>query len=202
MKKNVLSNSELLDKIFRILIERGIKATTMDDVARILSISKRTLYEIFESKREMVRAVMANHSLQMQKFVSDVFQNSDNVLEAILTISNKQRAEMAITNVKFFRDLDMIYPEMKKGYEESRPKRYDGLMKILEKGVQEGVFRKDIDYRIYVSLIEIHMEALKRMEEYFPSNITIDQVFDVITRSFLRNIASKKGHRMLDELLT
>ncbi|MDE6335182.1 MAG: TetR/AcrR family transcriptional regulator, partial [Muribaculaceae bacterium] len=44
----------LIDAIGELLLKRGLKATTMDSIASALQISKRTLYEIFNSKNEMV----------------------------------------------------------------------------------------------------------------------------------------------------
>ncbi|MDE5807821.1 MAG: hypothetical protein K2H76_06855, partial [Muribaculaceae bacterium] len=66
------------------------------------------------------------------------------------------------------------------------------------KGIEQGVFRKDVNYPITLHLMRIQMESLKRMEEAFPPGITISDAFDYISTGFLRSIATPKGMEIID----
>lgn len=191
---------ELLRSIGLFLMDRGMKATRMDDVAKALGMSKRTLYEIFDSKKDMIRQVLKFQSDNIIKMVEEAFENSPNVLVALLKIARHQRASISQINADFFRDMDDLYAEMRIDYEDIRRRRFDGLTKIIKKGIAEGVFRDDADYRLKIRLWEVQMESLKRMEEFFPADITLVEAFEAITDNFLRSIVSPKGLDMLNEM--
>ncbi len=67
-------------------------------------------------------------------------------------------------------------------------------------GIKEGVFRKDANYNVILSLLRVQMESLKRMEEFFPPDITIVEAYNWISLGFLRSIATPKGMMTLDRL--
>ena len=64
----------------------------------------------------------------------------------------------------------------------------------------QGVFSKNIDLDLQIRVLLVQLESLKRMEDFFPPEITISQVFIVIGRGFLRNIVSSKGLEMLEQM--
>lgn len=193
-------SQELLRRIVPIIMENGLKATTMDSVATRLGMSKRTLYEIFHSKSEMIKAVLDANERQAQEFISEVFSRYDNVLEALVEVFKYNRDLMGRMSVSFFHDMDRLYKDRRADYEHSREGRYEKMMEIFRRGVRQGVFRPDVDYSVQIRMMSIQMEGFKRMEEFFPSDITLQRVYDTITLAFLRSIASPKGMGMLDKL--
>lgn len=191
---------ELLQRIGEIVVRRGMKATKMDDLAKELGVSKRTLYEKFDSKTDMIRQVIRYQSEIMHKIVEGAFRESENVLEAMLIISRYQRATLTNVHADFYRDMDDLFAELRPDYDVIQRKRFEDLMRIISKGIDQGVFRADVDYRINIRLMAVQLESLKRMEEFFPADITLAQAFDAITDSFLRSIVSAKGQEMLNNL--
>lgn len=188
----------LLNRIVPILIKKGLKATTMDSVAAQLGMSKRTLYEIFGSKSDMLREALAAQERQNQKFFKKAFDESDNIMEALIKIFRYNRDLVKKVNVAFYKDMDRLYKDKRKEYEEARESRHSNMLKMFEKGVEEGMFRPDVDYSIYSKTMGLQMEALKRSEELFPPDIPLQRVFDTIIMGFLRGIASEKGMKILD----
>lgn len=180
-------------------MEKGIKSTTMDLIASRLGISKRTLYEIFGSKDELIRLTLAELEKTQRDFVKTTFKNTGNVMEALIKVFLHTRDAFEKINADFFRDLD-LYKEQKKSYEETRCERNRAMLLMFKKGVAEGMFRPDVNYEIQSRVMGIQMESLKRMEELFPADIHPLQVYDSIIVGFLRGIASEKGMRILDEL--
>lgn len=191
----------LILRIGEILIRNGLKATTMDSIASEMQISKRTLYEIFDSKAEMVNKAMEafhkRHTAELRK----IFESSSNVLEGILKGFLYQRDEMSKANPDFFRDMDSIYTEAKKFTSQNNKKFMDNYMYIIREGVKQGVFRDDINYSLQCRLLWIQMESLKRMEEFFPPDITLLDAYDSISIGFLRTIATPSGMIILDDVL-
>lgn len=171
----------------------------MDTVASRLGMSKRTLYEIFGSKDEMIKATIEELERSGREFVARTFSTTENVMEALIKVFKHNRDNMRSISVDFFRDLD-LYKDKRATYDRTRHARYDEIMKMFEKGVEEGMFRPDVDYKVQTRIMGIQMEGLKRMEEFFPSDITLLRVYDAIIVGFLRSIASPKGMGILDRL--
>lgn len=193
--------SSLLNSIADILIENGIKATSMDLIATSLHISKRTLYEIFDSKTSMVTEALIAFHRRMCEEHAKIFSSSDNVLEAILLGFHRQRDFLSRVNVNFFRDRDSLFAEARCMSAQSKQNFIDNIVELLERGVKEGLFRDDVNMKVQCRLMLIQMESLKRMEELFPPDISLLNAYDSVSIGFLRSIASIRGLEILDNLI-
>lgn len=199
-EKYCSKNAPLLKRIFPIISEKGPAHTTMDDVARSLSMSKRTLYEIFGNKDQMLEQVFAFFHHEYFHHVNEIFRTSDNVMEGMSRAITFHRQVMKKLNVDFFRDMDLHHHKYRVHYERESKHWETHLLGALHKGIRQGYFRSDLEYNLVFSLLRVQMESLKRMEKYFPPEITIDKAFYVIGDSFLRSIATEKGVRTLESL--
>ena len=74
------SHTDLIIAISGILLKNGLKSTTMDSVASALAMSKRTLYEIFESKKDMILKVVSYWQHQHRTKIEGIFADSKNVM--------------------------------------------------------------------------------------------------------------------------
>lgn len=192
----------LLGRIIPIILKNGLKQTTMDSVAAALGMSKRTLYEIFESKSEMIMEVIGAMERQRQDYVSHAFKTSDNVMEALIMIFKHNRDIIGSVNVNFYRDMDRLYKDKRAMYDKTSETRHEQMLRMFMLGVEQGMFRPDVDYKVQSRIMSLQMEALKRIEELFPPEIPLIRVFDGVILGFLRSIASEKGMRILDRLTT
>lgn len=191
---------EMLDRIGRLLHQNGLKGLRMDNVAKDLAISKRTLYEIFGSKEDMVIRVMDHTHDKICRRSEEIFRCAPNVMEALMGIFSYHRDNIRDVNVSFFRDMDETFTQMQAKYRKDEEKVYKWTEFIYSLGVKEGMFRPDLDFVLSSRLFKVQMESLKRMEENFPPGLSIVQAFDAITIGFLRSIASPKGMEVLDSL--
>ncbi|MCH5213865.1 MAG: TetR/AcrR family transcriptional regulator [Muribaculaceae bacterium] len=194
------NRSQMIGKILPIITEKGLKATTMDLVAQRLGISKRTLYEVFPSKSEMLKEALQALGNQTQAYLTKAFAESDNVMEALITIFKHNRDLIGAVNINFYRDMDHLYKDKRQAYDHTRDVHHEKMMHLYRLGVEQGMFRPDVDYEVQGRMIGLQMEALKRVEELFPAGITLQRVFDSIIVGFLRSIASDKGRKVLENL--
>lgn len=192
---------DLLDGIAKILVSVGPKAATMEHIASSLKMSKRTLYEIFPSKDRMLEEVMDSIHNRMIDANRRIFENSDNIMDAMIKAFLLQRDFMRHVNVNFFRDMDRHFEKVKLNSEAKKVCYYKGFVDLLKKGTTQGVVRDDINFMVQCRMMDIQMESLKRMEELFPPDISLLEVYDSIVTGFLRGIATPKGMKMLDSLL-
>lgn len=204
MTRDKLTSEEyqqLLCSILDILMANGIKATTMDAIASKLQMSKRTLYEIFTSKNQMVEETLRAFHSKMILTDRKILKEARNIMEAMLKWFIHHRDIISNINVDFFRDLDSRFAEAKKMSKDTERKHIQNFVEVISQGVKEGYFRDDINYMVQCRLVIIQMESLKRMEEFFPKDISIMDAYDTICVSFLRAISSPLGLATLEELL-
>lgn len=194
--------NRLVEAIFPILAKYGPSHTTMDFVAKKLSMSKRTLYEIFGSKDEMIISVMRQLRHNHNKDIDKLIETSANVMEAMANVLIYHQRMMSRLSADFFRDMDKRYHHIRKEYEENNCKWEEYISSAIRLGRRQGVFRTDTNYRVMFTLFRVQMESLKRMEEFFPPGVTLLDAYNVISIGFLRSIATEKGMKTLDQLTT
>lgn len=190
----------LLYSIFKLLLKNGIRGLKMDNVASSLGVSKRTLYEIFDSKTDMIVKVILHMNSLCRQTIDEAYRSASNSLEGILRIFLIQRQFMCKVNVSFFNDMDQISPEIKTFYRKEADADIVKSQKFFEQGVKEGLLRKDLDLGLQFRILGIQMESLKRMEEHFPPEISLIDAYDAIYIGFLRGIVSHEGMKILDEM--
>lgn len=192
---------ELLQRIQELLTTKGFKATTMDLVAASLGISKRTLYETFDNKEDMIKAALDYMNEKHLKTIKDIFNHCPNTMEAFFRICEYQIQFINSINIHFFRDMHSNIKFHRNEYDELEKMRNKELLKAFMLGIKQGVFRKDVNYPIQIRMLRVQMESLKRMEDYFPDEFTCEDILRSISLGFLRSIASPEGMNILDVLL-
>lgn len=190
---------ELMEFIIKLLMHNGIKSTTMDAVASELHISKRTLYEIFSNKEEMVDQALKFFHEKVRSELSSIFNTSENVMEAILRCFLYNRDMMSRVCVAFVRDVNEYHSNC---LHPNRDQEDLYFYEVLQKGVDEGYFYDDLNLKVQCRMLGIQMESLKRMEELFPPDITLLEAFDNISLGFLRGICNDKGRKELEKVKT
>lgn len=183
------------------LMKNGVKNLTMDNIARQLGISKRTLYEVFDSKDAMVEDVLTCMYNEEQQQIRRAAKESDNVMEAMALGLKLHQHFLSETDVSLLRDIDQFYPHLRNKFEEFRVRNTDSMLDAFRIGVEQGVFRKNTDYRILLTLFQIQLESLKRMEDLFPPDVTLLDAYNAISIGLLRSIATAKGIEILDKHL-
>lgn len=191
---------ELYGKIEQVLVKRGMKGCTMDVVAATLGMSKRTLYEIFGSKDEMIRRVLADMDTRHRADCEKIFRETPNVMEAMARYAFYTQRAMQRLSPEFLQQLQ-ISPELRRHKREEADKNTDRLMALVRRALDQGVFRQDVDYPVSLRLLSLQYESLACMSDIFPPQVTLPQAFQAITIGFLRSIASPEGMRILDKII-
>jgi len=192
----------ILEKVGELYNKYGIKSVTMDDVARELGISKKTLYQFVENKNELVEKVL-NYLLNKNDCSFKNLANKKlNAVEELLEVSILIIKTIKEYNPSTEYDLKKYYPELYKKLNEIRKERmYDSVIKNIIKGKDEGLYRNDLDE-----------EIIAKMQTSRFLNISTDQVInneEVLKPRFIyemfiyhiRGMANKKGIETLDKTL-
>lgn len=179
-------------------MQKGVRMVRMDDIAASLSISKRTLYELFHDKEDLLLDVMKLHREGMHEYMTQVASEAENVLEVILKFYQRSALDFQNTNRKFFEDIEK-YPKVMTYINESRKENLDSAMEFYRKGVDQGIFRNDVNYDIVQAMVSEQMGLLLRSgicKSYSPA-----EIYETVVFMHMRGISTEKGLKIVDDFL-
>jgi AcrR family transcriptional regulator len=191
--------SELRARIVKVAsdlyLRQGIKRVTMDDVAHALRISKRTLYEVFREKEELVIDCVKLQRQEFQKQVDEFHIQGSNVLESTLKTIHFAMRQYTETSKLFFDDVN-IYPQVKELMLKDRENKREASLAYFKLGVEQGLFLPDLDYDIIATLNDYQTRMLMENTSFKGHPVTL--VAETIFLTFLRGIVTDKGRQILD----
>lgn len=195
------TRSKIIGKAAALFVESGIKGITMDELAEHLGMSKRTIYEHFADKKELVKECVIFIDNKKDELAKDAVKHSKNVIETLLTLHLNNLKMMGSVNRKFADDIKKFYPELHNYFQEKRESSVYSTISFLQKGVEEGVVRDDQNVEIYANLLHEEMYLLFDNRSIHLSEFSVKEVYSVMFLCFLRGIATSKGLAVIDDFL-
>lgn len=193
-KERILQGAEEL------FFKYGIKSVTMDDIARHLSISKKTIYMFFEDKDELVQTLMMLKLKQDEDELKEIQKTSENVIVEVFSMMKHMTAMFSKANPNIFYDLQKYHPQawdrFKAFKEECLAKSIEDSM---ERGVKEGLVRNDINAQVLARLRMEEVEMGLNPEIFPPDKYRLLDVQLVLIDHFLHGICTLKGHKLVNK---
>jgi AcrR family transcriptional regulator len=178
----------------------GIKNITMDEIARHLAISKKTIYNDFPDKDTLVNSLMLADLKKNHKEFDEIFNNAINVVDEIFVIMKKMTEIFSNCNPVMYYDLQKFYPQTWKLFTDFRVKFIlDHVERSIEKGKEDGLVRLDVNTKI---LAHLRMEeiAMAMSGTTFPHDkFNMLDVQLALAEHFLYGICTLKGHKLINK---
>ena len=175
--------------------QHGIKSVSMDDIARNMGISKRTIYEFFEDKETLlVKSIEYNHK-KMKQVLIELEGGPYSVVEEIILFYEECMKRPRWYNRKFYGDLKR-YPKVLELNEKNKAEFSKKCMKLFSRGVKEGVFQKGINFEIVTLLAKEQIKMIRPTGAFL--NHSVSEVYKTVLFTFLRGICTEKGLAILD----
>lgn len=199
MEKSV----EKIDLRERIVMEatilfqaQGVKQVRMDDIARELSISKKTLYELFSDKEELLLEVVKVISMSFHQNVREIIGSSTNVLEQIFMLYRWVIEHCREVNPLFFIEL-MRYPQVQTFFEQVHVQHADRIKEWLQMGVKQELLRDDVNYEVFLRQDGFQIDKLLINPEVrnYPPKV----IYDSVVLVMLRGLATDKGLEIIKQ---
>ena len=189
----------ILNKARELMFQAGVKHVTMDDLATQLGISKKTIYQYFKDKDALVSSVvefeLANHALLCNQST----QAADNAVHEIFLLMSVIQEMFNRMNPLALFEIEKYYPL---AFDKIKKHKEDIIFSMisdnLEKGIAEGLYRKDVDitilskYRLETSLIPFNIHV------FHPSKFDLLKVNLQIIEHFVYGVATLEGHKLMD----
>lgn len=175
--------------------ERGIRSVTMDDVAAELGISKRTLYEIFDKKEDLLfEGVKEMHETRTARMEVKL-AHCENVMEIILAVYKIKVEDFRRTNPLFYADM-VKYPQVGRYLAQQNQLMSSKTKQFIERGVEEGYFRSDVNYELVGRLFDALGKYVVESRLY--QQYSIEDIFHGLIFVSLRGMCTEQGVRVLD----
>lgn len=193
---------ELVLKASEVYMRYGIKSMTMDEMARQLGVSKKTLYQYVKDKNDLVQQCVLLQHEEEQQMIQEVVKSTDNAIEQMLQISRIIIDELRQIHPSIFFDLAKYHPSVMKMMEGHKDEFVCGCIEEnLIAGIKQGLYRKNLNPRvissIYVGMIDLVMQGTIIND----LNLRPDEIYSEMFRYHIRGIASEKGLEYLAELI-
>lgn len=191
---------DIKDKILKgtedLFMRYGVRSISMDDIARHLSVSKKTLYQHFADKEDLVVAVSKSHLENERKRYEAMRDSSSNSIEHLAKIAVCMRQEMEEVNPALLFDIRKFHPKAWSVWNNFKVGVKQEIVNNLKQGIVEGYVREDVDPEV-MAIIRVELVELAFDEEQFArSKFKIADVQSQIFDHFVYGIVTDKGKKL------
>ncbi len=190
----------ILEKVSHLYLKYGIKSVTMDDVARELGISKKTLYKHVKDKTDLVTLVVEYNTHNNLCRMDYIFDDSRNAIEELIEVNRGIKTMLKDHSPTIEYDMKKYYPDLFHEYRSSvQQHMYESIVKNIKKGKKEGLFREEMDEEV---IAKLHVSRIMGMFEnplFTVNEFTSAHVFNEIFIYHIRGMANEKGLKFLEQ---
>lgn len=191
--------SRIIDYAMGEFYKRGVRAVKMDEISQGLHVSKRTVYEIFGDKEELLLAGLKIKSLEMREKLETYSCNvAHNVVDIIGYFYKLQMEVNSMVGVAFYEEIHRM-PRVIEFFNQEHEREFADRVKFLKAGVEEGLFRQDIDYSLTMELLSASMSEIMRNQIY--KKYSMQEIFDNFFLVIIRGFCTERGAALLNKVI-
>jgi len=193
----------ILEQVRRLYHRYGIKSVTMDDVAKHLYISKKTLYAYFADKEDLVRNIVLLDNANRNQFFQEIEKKELNAIEELFEVYRMINTMFKDYNASMEYDIHKYYPDLfAKVKEIRRKKMFDTMFNNMNKGKKEGLYRKELNSKIISRLLVFKVENMFDNDFFTMEELSSVKVFNEVFVYHLQGIMNEKGRAFFDQNIT
>ena len=196
----MISEERIIEGAEDLFLTAGIKSVTMDDIARNLGISKKTIYHFFKDKNELVVALVKKKLKEDENQMSDIISRSSNVIEEMINMMKCSEEIFSRINPVVIHDMQKYHPDAWKHFQNFKG---DVLIRTLEelltKGIKQGYIRPEIDVKI-IARMRVTQVEMGFDTRLFPiAEFSTWKVQVQFMEHFNYGICTLKGYKLLNK---
>lgn len=189
----------IMETALKAFTQQGIRAVKMDAIASELSISKRTLYEIYEDKEHLLFETIKNYDERKRQTLTEYAQQDNHhVLDIILEAYRLKLKEIRSVNPLFYTDI-LKYPKLAQYIKNNNERARERYTAFMQRGVDEGYLRPDVNYQMIPYMMEAISQYIltsKLLDKY-----SFEEMFTNYFLVSLRGLCTQRGIKVIDEAM-
>lgn len=192
----------IIETSLDLFIQKGCKSVTMDDVAKHNGVSKRTLYELFADKSQLLEECLRLLYNRMIEHVSNYKGLHDNVIDAMFRMHNEQSENLLDLKRTFFEELRRYYYVVyKKAIQYFLDFHMTMTYDFLKRGQEEGVFRYNLNKELVTKVLIEVSNVMENAEFFSLKEYSRKELFKEVVLSYVRGLCTGKGIELIDKNL-
>lgn len=190
-------NTKILEAATGLFLHNGLKSVSMDDIAQSVGISKRTLYENFTSKDELVSKCLIYREERNNEYYVKIVENCQNFVEIITRVMLDILREFHETSPLFYQDLTRYHFRTANAiFSKNEEYRREGFERLLQRGISEGLVKPDINIQLTIDLIMNNGSSMKN--HALLTKYSFSDIFSNIFIMVFRGISTPLGIEKID----
>lgn len=192
-------SNKIVLKTRDLFLRFGFKSVTMNDISRHLGISKKTLYQYVENKDDLISRVVKSYILEETSDLQDIQRDGENAIDEMVRLSRHWNRMLQKTHPSAVYDLRKYYRSAWNIIEKFRKEyAHDMILKNIKRGVNEGLYRNDINpdviSKLYMGMSEVILnDSYFPFPEYNPGELHKDYI-----HYHIRGLATTEGLKVLE----
>lgn len=172
----------------------------MDDIARQLGISKKTIYQFYEDKNKLIVALNEQQMKQQQANFDNISLHSNNAIDEIFQLMNHLHSIFSTMNPNLLYDMQKYHPEAWKRHLSFKEKCvYPTVEENIKRGIKEGFYRKNLNVKLMAILRMEQFNMVFNNQIINPGQFNMGEVHVLLLDHFLHGISTLKGHRLINK---
>ena len=184
----------------KIFIQKGIKALTMDQIAKELKVSKKTIYVFFRNREMLLNRTMEDYVLEERNEIQKIIENAQSPIQEFCEITGRKVALLRELNVKFYKELESY----SKALNILNNHLWGFILKILteniEKGQKLGIYHEDLNPELTARIHQTKALSYINPELFPPDKFSFADVVISDSSTFMRGICTEKGLKEMETL--
>jgi TetR/AcrR family transcriptional regulator, cholesterol catabolism regulator len=166
----------------------------MDNIARELGMSKKTLYDHFNNKADLLAKALQMVITEINSWYDELKQRELSAIDELLEISKRVNDEYDKFTPSNIFDLKKYYPVViMEHFEKEKKLTYKVLVENLQKGIAQGFYRSDLDVELIAMLYVQKIEALHSGGFWEDADVRFEKVFEIMFENHIRGIVNQSG---------
>lgn len=195
---------EQTDRILKgaedLFLHSGIKSVTMDDIARHLGMSKKTIYQFYKDKNDLVIKLVRKKLEEDVRDIDEIMNGNGNVIEQMLEMMKCSGEILSKVNPVAIHDLQKYHPE---GWELFKSFKgqflVEKLEELLTKGKEQGYIRHEVDVRIIARMRVAQVEMGFDTRLFPPTEFNSWKIQYQFLEHFNFGVCTLQGYKLLEE---
>jgi AcrR family transcriptional regulator len=197
----ITSKERIIQAAQKEFMQFGYTKVTVDEVAKVAGVSKKTIYQYFNSKEDIFWEVMKCRKSEKMDMFQDIYDLDIDFLEKMRLIGYRNAKDLTNAPITFLKDLKRNAPELSIKIEELRR---DSIVKVFEdfytRGLKENYFRKDIPIKIVSEMYYAMMNHMFTIA--IDSNQhSMEELYDYLSMIFFEGVFSREGYTKYNKLI-
>lgn len=190
--------TKILDVAMNQFKQKGIRNVRMDDIATMLGISKRTLYEIYNNKEQLLYEGVVRDEEMRSALIHEFSRTAENEMEIIVEVLKMKLRELGQINPLFFSELHK-YETVVEYLRQTHLKSNQESLSFFLHGVEGGFFRKHVNYELILQMSNAVMNHV--VEEKLYNRVSLQDIFVNYVNVIIRGLCTEKGLEILNAKL-